>query len=314
MSEERQHQKVGLALGGGAARGGAHIGIIRALEERGIHIDFIAGTSIGSMVGAAYCAGNLPILEDVVQRMSWQRAFSLLDVVFPSSGLISGTKVSQFISETIGKGEIAELAVPFAAVATDLASGAEIVFGSGDLVEAVRASISIPGIFRPVFRGEMILVDGGLVNPVPVSAVRSLGADFIIAVDLNLDVIGKCTRAKKEDPLEAKEAGSNPRSQHPSHSIMDKASSLKSAGALGIRHWVNSGESPRLADILMTSFNVMEAIITTTRFEMDRPDVIIKPKVGHIKLLEFHRMKEAAAIGYREAVSELEGLVVPQDK
>jgi len=184
-------RKIGLALGSGSARGWAHIGVIKALTEVGVRVDYVAGTSVGAVVGAVYASGRIAALEDVVLQLDWKQIASFLDIVFPKSGLIDGNKIADFIRRHVEAKKIEDLPLPFCALATDLATGGEVAIQEGDIIEAVRASISVPGIFTPVRKDDMILVDGGLVNPVPVSMVREMGADFVIAVDLNHDIVGK---------------------------------------------------------------------------------------------------------------------------
>ena len=181
--------KIGLALGSGSARGLAHLGVIRAIEDAGIKVDFIAGTSMGALIGAIHAAGKLDELEAAFRTFDWKMTASFFDVVLPKSGLLDGAKVSELVRAHIHADTIEMLAKPFAAVATDIVSGEEVVIRSGDVIEAVRASISVPGIFTPVRSNGRILVDGGLTNPVPVSAVRAMGADIVIAVDLNHEII-----------------------------------------------------------------------------------------------------------------------------
>ena len=159
--------KVGLALGSGSARGWAHIGVIQALTDAGIPVDYVAGTSVGAVVGAVYASGKIDSLEDVVLQLDWKKIAFFLDVVFPKSGLIDGNRVADFIRSLVEENDIEDLPLPFCAVSTDLATGNEVVIKDGDIIEAVRASISVPGIFTPVRKDDMTLVDGGLVNPVP---------------------------------------------------------------------------------------------------------------------------------------------------
>ena len=156
--------KVGLALGSGSARGWAHIGVIKALAEAGVHVDYVAGASIGAVVGAVYASGKINSLEEVVLQLDWKKIVYFFDVVFPKSGLIDGNKVADFIRGHVGEGNIEDLPLPFCAVSTDLATGKEIVIKEGDIIEAVRASISVPGIFTPVKKDDMTLVDGGMVG------------------------------------------------------------------------------------------------------------------------------------------------------
>lgn len=184
-------KRVGLALGSGSARGWALIGVIEALIESGINVDFVAGTSIGALVGAVFSAGKLDKLKDVVIQLDWKKIVGLLDIVFPKSGLIDGKKVTDFIIGHIQTRSFSELNLPFGAVATNLVDGKEVTIREGNVIDAVRASISVPGFFAPVKINDMIIVDGGLVNPVPVNVLRDTGADFVIAVDLNHDIVEK---------------------------------------------------------------------------------------------------------------------------
>ena len=177
-------KKVGLALGSGSARGFAHIGVIRVLEAEGIPIDCIAGTSIGAIVGALYASGSLSKGEEFLQDFDWKDMTALLDPLFPVSGLLGGKRIEKLMHSFLGARRIEEFSIPFAAVATDVASGREVVFRQGDAVKAVRASMSLPGIFAPVFLENRFLVDGALVSPVPVETARALGADVVIAVNL----------------------------------------------------------------------------------------------------------------------------------
>jgi NTE family protein len=176
---------IGLALGSGSARGLAHLGVIRAIEDAGIEVGFIAGSSMGALIGAIHAAGKLDELEASFQGFDWKKTASFFDVVLPKSGLLDGARISELVRAHIHADTIEALPIPFAAVATDIVSGEEVVIRSGDVIEAVRASISVPGIFTPVRSNGHILVDGGITNPVPVSAARAMGAGIVIAVDLN---------------------------------------------------------------------------------------------------------------------------------
>ena len=184
-------KNIGLALGSGSARGWAHIGVIRALAEAGIEIKYVAGTSIGSLVGAAFALNKTDVLEDFARQLDWKQIVSFMDVTFPRSGLIDGEKVTDFFRSHVQEINIEELSLPYCAVATELTTGREVVLNGGDLIDAIRASISVPGIFTPVKKNDGFLIDGGLVNPVPVSVVRNMGADYVIAIDLNADIIDK---------------------------------------------------------------------------------------------------------------------------
>ncbi|RQN41119.1 patatin, partial [Paraburkholderia tropica] len=188
MTQRRRARRVGLVLGGGAARGWAHIGAIRALEEAGIRPDVVCGTSIGALVGAVYANGDLDWLEDWVGKLTWQTVVRLLDLRF-SGGLLGGRKVIDLFAKQFNGRAIDDLKMPFAAVATELDTGREVWLREGGVVDAVRASIAIPGIFTPIWHDGVWLVDGGLSNPVPVSAARAMRADTVIAIDLNHDIL-----------------------------------------------------------------------------------------------------------------------------
>jgi NTE family protein len=181
-------RKIGLALGSGSARGWSHIGVIRGLQEADIDIDIVCGSSIGALVGGAYAAGKLDDAEKLIRELAWSDVLGFMEVPVPRSGLINSDKVADYLRERLGDPNIEDLPKPFAAVATDLTTGQEVWIRNGSLIEAIRASISMPGMFTPCFREGRLLVDGGLINPVPVSLCRSLGANTVIAVNPNTDI------------------------------------------------------------------------------------------------------------------------------
>ncbi len=196
-------RRVGVALGSGSARGLAHIGVLHAIEEAGLEVAAIAGASMGAFIGGVYAAGRLERLAAEFRAMDWKGITALLDPVFARSGLIGGQKVADWVRAQVGAVTIESLPIAFRAIATDLASGEAVAIGAGDLIEAVRTSIAVPGIFTPARVNGRVLVDGGRVDPVPVGAVRALGADFVIAVDLNRDIVqhrlGRTTAASGND-------------------------------------------------------------------------------------------------------------------
>ena len=302
----------GLALGSGSARGWAHIGVIQALAKAGIQIDYVAGTSIGAVVGAVYASGNIESLEDVVLQLDWKQIVYFFDVVFPKSGLIDGNKIADFIRSHVKERNIEDLPLPFCVVSTDLATGAEVVIREGDIIEAVRASISVPGIFTPVQKDDMVLVDGGLVNPIPVSVVREMGADFVIAVNLNHDIVGKKVVKKpsisnSNNMALGKEIGNNFTVGNRILNALNKRVRAIDIPALTqIKQWMARDPMPNIFEVLMTSINIMEVQITATRLKADPPDLLIQPKLGHLRFLEFHRAKEAILEGYEETLSCIE--------
>ena len=186
-------RRIGLALGGGAARGFAHIGVIRTLVAKGFKPDIIAGTSIGAVVGGCYAAGKLDEFEEWARSLTRRGVLGYLDVSLGGSGLISGGRLAEQLTEAVGDVTIEDLPLRFAAIATEIGTGHEIWLTRGRLADALRASYALPGIFPPVQVGERWLVDGALVNPVPVSAARALGARLVIAVNVNTDLFGRGT-------------------------------------------------------------------------------------------------------------------------
>lgn len=305
---------VGLALGSGSARGWAHIGVIRALTEAGIHVDYIAGTSIGALVGAVYASGGIETLENVVLQLDWKQIAYFFDVVLPKSGLLDGKRVSAFIRRHVKEINIEELPIPFWAVATDLGTGNEVILKEGDIIEAVRASISVPGIFTPVKKNGTILVDGGLVNPVPVSVAREMGADFVIAVDLNHNIVGrkesKISTPDSNFELLEKKNGLLSVQRHKILEVLNRRIEAVDFSALTqLRQWAAREPLPSIFEVLITSSSIMETQITTTRLQTDPPDLLIRPDLGHIKFLEYNRARETIAEGYREAGIRLETLL-----
>jgi NTE family protein len=273
--------KVGLALGSGSARGWAHIGVIRALEEAGIRPDFICGCSIGALVGAARADGDLGALERWVAGLKWQDVVGLMDVTL-SGGLLKGEKLMAFFERHFVDKEFAALEIPFACVATDLASGREIWLREGSVAAAVRASIALPGLFAPVSRDGRLVVDGALVNPVPVSLCRALGADVVIAVDLGSDIVG--SSLKRTETEERRGPGWREK-------VLD---------SLGIKRDQNAPVAPSLPsliDVLSTSISIMQTRIARSRLAGEPADVLIAPRLAHLGLMDYHRGSEAISEG-----------------
>ncbi|MFN3884896.1 MAG: patatin-like phospholipase RssA [Rhodocyclaceae bacterium] len=266
--------RIGLVLGSGAARGWAHIGVIRALEDANIVPDLVCGCSIGALVGAAYADGDLDALERWVTGLRWPDVVGLLDPSL-SGGLIKGDKLIAFFERHFVDKDFTALPLPFACVATELATGREIWLKEGSVAAAVRASIALPGLFAPVRHDGRILVDGGLVNPVPVSLCRALGAEIVIAVDLGSDIVGR--RLKTQ--------------QHAEQESRWTDLLLKS---LGIKR---NDAAPSLAAVLATSINIMQARIARSRLAGEPADALIAPRLAHLGLMDFHCAKDAIAEG-----------------
>ena len=305
------NQSVGLALGGGSARGWAHIGVIRALTEAGIDIDYVVGTSIGSVVGSVFAAGNIKDLEEVAVRLDWKQIAYLFDVVLPKSGLIDGKKVAGFVQNNLRKTNIEELSIPFCAVSTDLNTGEEVVIREGDIIEAVRASISIPGIFTPVRNNGRVLVDGGLVNPVPVSVAREMGADFVIAVDLSHGIVGGKESIQDTPPelgVSHSEKDDQQRTEKKNRileALNNRLAAIDFSALSWIKHSPDKEPLPSIFDVITSSINIMEVQISAERLKADPPDLLIQPNLSHIKFLEFNRASEAIAEGYDETKRRL---------
>ncbi len=290
---------IALALGGGAARGFAHIGVIRTLIAKGFKPDIIAGTSIGAVVGGCYAAGKLDEIEQWARSLTRRRLFGYLDVSLGGLGLISGSRLFESLSEAVGDVRIEALPLRFAAIATEIGTGHEIWLTRGRLVDALRASYALPGIFPAVQVGDRWLIDGALVNPVPVSAARALDARVVIAVNVNTDLFGRGTTiqdygaAGAEPPIEEEAA---------SHGLLGLFGAEKNAR----RRFFGTAGRPGLSNVMVEAFNVMQDRITRARLAGDPPDVMISPRIGRIGLFDFHRAEEAIAIGAEATEKALE--------
>jgi NTE family protein len=262
----RRRPRIGLALGSGSARGWAHIGAIRALEERGVQPDVICGTSIGALVGAAYAGGELDGLEKWVTGLAWTTVVRLMDLTW-KGGLIRGQRLFNLFRATFEDRDIAELSVPFGAIATELSTGREIWLRHGKLLDVVRASIATPGLFTPVVHNGTILVDGGLVNPVPVSMCRALGAEVVIAVDLSWGKLGPYRRRGREDEVEEETV-------------------------------------PSIFEVFNTALDIVEMRVARSRLSGEPADVLITPLLPDFGTMEYHRAKEAIEEG-RKAVERM---------
>ena len=294
MSAPRR-PRVGLALGSGSARGWAHVGVIRALERSGIRPDLVCGTSIGALVGAAYAAGELERFERWLLRLSIADVLSFIDVGL-SGGMIKGERLMEFFRRNFIDRPVEDLTMPFAAVATALHTGAEVWLREGSTIDAVRASIGLPALFTPVLHEGRMLVDGGLVNPVPVSLARAMGADIVIAVDLSSDILGRHLREEPDSEVPAAEVGEWKRK------LLDNLSALIPA---------RPDDEPRLPsmlDVVASSINIMQVRISRSRMAGDPPDVIVAPRLAHLGLLDFHRTREAIDEGERAMEAALPSL------
>lgn len=296
--------KIGLALGSGAARGLAHIGVLKVLEEARIPIAAIAGTSIGAMIGALYAAGvPLAQLEEIARNVDWRDLARLVDPVLPAAGLIDGKKVTRFIDELLPVQRFEELRIPFAVTATDVESGEDLFIKQGDLLAAVRAAIAFPGIFTPVRFGERFLVDGGLCNPVPVDVVRELGCDKVIGVC----AIPEMQRPHRETYLE-------PSRQTPARGSWRELFTAERVEGLFRDIWPGAEREskpvrtpaktapkgrkpPGLLKIFAQSIAIMENQINGLRLGQNHIDLLLRPRFNDFNLFEFNRAAEAIRAG-----------------
>jgi NTE family protein len=308
--------RVGLALGSGAARGWAHVGVIRALAERGIEPEVIGGTSMGAIVGAAYAAGQIEPFEAWARQLEWRQVLGLLDLSF-RGGLINARRLFEFIEDVLPGRTIDSLALPFAAVGTDLANGQEVWMREGDLLAALRASVALPGLITPAQWGGRWMVDGGLVNPVPVSLCRALGADSVIAVDLNTTLLGRRFASQSPVPTAPPTEPEPPQDAalaEPSDvdaPLGQRLNGLLRDFAAEIRERMGSDASdegpavPSLYDVMANSVNIMQVRIARSRMAGDPPEMLIAPRMNDFALLDFDRADEAMDEGRRAVARAL---------
>ncbi|MCW2248841.1 NTE family protein [Azospirillum fermentarium] len=304
-------QKIGLALGSGAARGWAHIGVLKALDEMDIEAEVVAGTSIGACVGAAWLTGQLDELQSWAQGMGLLGMLGVIDVTFRKGGLVAAERIFDRFRNPATDVRIEDLDKPFATVATDLTTGREIWLREGPLLDAVAASAAMPGVFPAVLNERRWLVDGALVNPVPVSLCRALGADVVIAVNLNSDMT---TLPRPVPHLEPPPEDQEPEPARPGTPL---AALTGQVGAwLGrrpgrrtrfmarqIAETTPPHPSPNVMEIVTGSIDIMQDRITRSRLAGEPPDALISPKLGHIGIMDFDRAAEAVDIGHRTTLA-----------
>jgi len=291
--------KVGLALGAGAARGWTHIGVIEALEEMGLRIDIVAGCSIGAYVGAAYASGKMPELKEWACSLTEWQTLSLMGVGLKRGGLASGQKVFDKLAADFCVPTYEEMDIPFAVVATDLYSGRERSFKTGPIGDSIKASCAIPGLFSPVLHDGRWLVDGAVVNPVPVNLCRQLGADFIIAVNLSSDF-----RPQRSASVSKK----HEQNQKHTDDFFSKSQNV-------IRQWFTpattkqdvptQADSPGVFSVMSSSLEILQARVTRSRLAGEPPDLLIEPRLDNVGIMEFHRAEELVTSGY-ETVKRLQ--------
>jgi len=299
-SRNAQRPLIGLALGGGVARGWAHIGVIQRLQEAGIKPDIVCGTSVGALVGGFWLAGELDNLEDWARALTKRRMLAYFDLMLNGSGLMGGKRLHQAMQEFIGEKRIEELPSKFVAVTAELATGHETWLDEGSLSDAIEAAYALPGVFPPRAINGRWLIDGALVNPLPVSVCRAMGARLVIAVGLHADAFGRASVQRRE------------KYENPELSDgRDLAATARGGVAerLMLKKLFNaSGPTPGLGSVMLASFNIIMDRMTRSRLAGDPPDVLLTPRVGHIALLDFDRADELIALG-REAADEALGAI-----
>ena len=286
---------IGLVLGSGAARGFAHIGVMRALTAHGIKPDIIVGTSMGALVGGCYATGQLDRLETWARSLTVRRVFGYLDVKFGGAGLISGGRLTRQLEESIGSSNIEDLPIRFAAIATEVGTGHEVWLTHGSLPLALRASYALPGIFPPVHLGGRWLVDGALVNPVPVSAARAFGARVVIAVNMDADRFGRgaTIASHGSDPGDAQALAPLDHARNG----FARLRGMFGAERANKQQIVARDDKLSFSTVMIESFNIMQDRLTRMRLAGDPPDVHITPRIGHVGWLDFHHAAESIAVG-----------------
>ncbi|MCU0954710.1 MAG: patatin-like phospholipase family protein [Hyphomicrobium sp.] len=295
--------KIGLALGGGAARGWAHIGVLRALIAAGIKPDIVVGTSIGAVVGGCHLAGRLDDLEDFARSLTKRRVFGYLDFNLAGTGLISGQKLCERLERHLSDRRIEDLDRRFTAVATEIGSGHEVWLSRGRLVDAIRASYALPGIFKPVKIDGRWLFDGALVNPIPVSVCRALGARYVIAVNLNYDISSRSAAANA-----IVQEAENDQTPEREPSLVNEKSSVGARWLLTRQLFGRGDNVPGISTVMVDALNIVQDRIARSRLAGDPPDSLISPRLQGIGLFDFHRAEDCIARGEAAARREAEDI------
>ncbi len=297
--EGKRRPRIGLALGSGAARGWSHIGVLQELEARKVPVDVIAGASMGAVVGGCYAAGRLTALEEFARALTKRRVFAMMDVSFSGAGMLTGGKLRDELARVLAGLRIESLPMTFGAVATEIGSGHEVWLRKGDLVQAIRASYALPGIFEPLYIDKRWLFDGALVNPVPVTLCRAMGAELVIAVNLVGDTAYRgalIADGNLPEPAGATQEGGEP-------AVTSEARQLQRQFGRG------ANGAPGILAAMLDAFNITQDRIARSRLAGDPPDVLINARLSKIGLFEFHRAEELIAVGReaaRRALNEIE--------
>jgi len=301
--------QLGLSLGSGAARAFAHIGIIQQLEAMNIKPDVISGCSLGAFIGCVYITGKLAEFTDWLLQLKLKDALAFADVSINSGGVVMGERLNQFFFELFGDTRIESLPVPFATIATDLTTGKEVWFKNGLIVHALRASMSLPGLIAPYNYQGKWLIDGGIVNPVPVSICRALGADVVIGVNLNGDVVGKHFTSVPPKPFKLQlESKNNHEDLSKPFSTRIKKTVKSSLSTMFSQLSDSKSKSPGIFDVLAGTINIMQDKITRSRMAMDSPEILLEPQLSQVGLLEYYRASETIKQG-EQCVKQSEKII-----
>lgn len=285
---------LGIALGSGGARGLAHIGILEELETLGIRPGLVAGTSIGSLIGAGYCSGHLDDMRELALSLDIRTfLFRIMDFGMPHSGLVEGKRINTLLEDLMPEATFETLNIPLRCVATDLKTGEEIVFSSGPVQPAIRASISIPGIFSPAKSKDRFLIDGGLVNPIPVDQLLEMGATQTLAIDVNHGCLNRSLRKKQHDP----ESKGSLREWL--HKMESKLKDQESRHLDKMMDWFKPDPTPNLIDVMGNTLHIIENQVGKVRLKLTPPDLLLAPEVGDIEVLDFHHADEIIEAGRR---------------
>ena len=294
--------KIGLALGSGGARGIAHLGVLKAIEEYGLKIDFVSGSSMGAFVGAAYAAGSpLSRLEGIALKTTWQFAVKMFIPSFSKSGIVAGERISEYLYEVIGVRTFNDLDIPLSIDTTDLETGEKITIAEGDLIQAVRASIAVPLILTPKIIGDKVLVDGGLVSPIPIQTVREMGAKFIIAVDVMASPVKRITEKgngfinRIKESVKQNTLFQTITKENDRHSLPNKAPE----------------KLVSITDVLSQTIAIGHTKVAEYQILMEKPDILIKPDIKDYSTYEFHKGKELIDNAYEKTIQLLEQWGLP---
>ncbi len=311
-------KKVGLVLGSGSSRGWAHIGAIEALQEENIPIDFIIGCSVGSYVAALHAGNGLSNLKEFLLGMDGKKVFSYFDIVVPRSGLLNGTKkLKELFTMHTDAVTFSDLNIPVMMVATDLETGDKVVLKSGELIKSLRATMSLPGLFAPVKVKDRWLVDGGLVDPVPVGIARATEADIVIAVDLNSNIVSRRNHPpannENENQNEEEKEEKPKKENHPRGEMVKKLSAVYENAESNFKKKMSDflGTDPSMPDIMETltnSVSIMQERITRINLAVDPPDILIQPRLGEMKMMDFNNVEHAIEEGYIGVKEKIEDI------